>query len=320
MNMEKKYTILISGATATGKSSFAEEVARQVSGEIINADIGSFYEKLTVGVAKPDWQASDIQHHLFDVVKEPELYSVVKFREHISQLIKEVWHRGNVPVIVGGSAFYIQAFFYKQHEIAGVQYIAERLDQSVASSEMLWQKLHIIDADRAKKIQPQDRYRIVRALAIWQATGKKPSLFAQKFAPLSPYYLIVCDRDRKDLYHRIDQRTYQMLEEGWVQEVESLMDSGWESFLVSKKIIGYDDIIQALRNHQDPKTVIPIIQQKTRNYAKRQVTFLKKLQKDLLEQAKHHHIAGEVEQIDLTLYDVGLYIKQLVLKISKAFG
>lgn len=318
--MKQKYTILISGATATGKSSFAIDVARQVSGEIINADIGSFYKILTTGVAKPDWQGSDIPHHLFDVLKEPELYSVVKFREHITNLIQEIWDRGNVPVIVGGSAFYIKSFFYKQHDIPGVQKAADALDQSSAASEVLWQKLNIVDQDRAKMIDPQDRYRVVRALAIWQATGQKPSRFTQEFKPLSPYYFIICDRDRKDLYQRIDQRTHHMFDEGWVQEVENLRGTKWEQFLIRKKMIGYDNLLQVLNENKDPKCTIPIIQQKTRNYAKRQVTFLKKLQKDVLQQSELGKMTGEVEQIDLTLCDVGLYIKQLVLKISKVFG
>ena len=318
--MKQKYTILISGATGTGKSSFAIDLAKELSGEIINADIGSFYKPLSIGTAKPDWQREEIPHHMFDIIEEPEVYSVVKFREHLHKLMQEIWDRGNVPIVVGGSAFYIQSFFYRQYDIPGTKGIIDRLEKSDITSKDLWQKLEAIDLQRAQAIDPHDRYRIIRALAIFEATGQKPSEFGQTFEPLSPYYFVVCHRDREELYDRIDKRVLQMINDGWVEELIPLLGTAWEDFLVRKKIIGYDDLLQVVKHGKNITDVIPIIQQKTRNYAKRQVTFLKKLQKDLKEKDFPQIMVGNVEQINLTLCDVGLYIKQLVFKIFKVYG
>lgn len=316
----KKYTILISGATATGKSSLAIKLAEQLSGEVVNADIGSFYTKLTKGTAKPDWRDESVQHHLFDIVDGPELYSITQFRKRLKPLLEDIWSRGKVPIITGGSTFYIQSFFYEQPAIEGASPFVKSLEKSEASTEMLWQKLNIIDPQRAAAIYQQDRYRIIRALAIFQATGKKPSSFQQTFNPLSSYQFITCDRDRSQLYQRIDERVIQMLDEGWIEEVEKFVGTPWEEFLLKKKMIGYDDILLMLKNKQTKDDVIPVIQKKTRNYAKRQITFLKKLQNELKQEDLPDQMIGQIESGDLTLCYVGLYIRQLVLKILKVFG
>src|SRR5690606_25684719 len=127
---------------------------------------------------------------------------------------------------------------------------------------------------RAKKINHNDRYRIVRALGIYKSTGKKPSEFEPIYEPIGSLYGIFCVRDRKDLYDRINKRTGSMLEAGWMQEVESLLGTEWENFLIDKKIIGYDDIItyfKGLKNQKTYEELVSVIQQKTRNYAKRQI-------------------------------------------------
>lgn len=313
--MKHKYTILISGATATGKSSFAIDLAKQINGEIINADIGSFYKPLTIGVAKPDWRNEDVPHHMFDIIDKPERYSITQFRDELSGLIQDIWSRDKVPIVVGGSAFYIQSFFYKQHEIVGADKFVQKLEQSAASSEVLWQKLNIIDSDRAQAIDSNDRYRIIRALAIFKATGKKPSKFEPMFDPLSSYYFIICNRDREELYQRIDERVVNMLEQGWLDEVKALQGTAWEEFLLSKKMIGHDDLLLMLQQSKTLNETIPIIQQKTRNYAKRQITFLRKLQKDLLQRNLPDQMIGSVKAIDLQ--DQPLL--QIVNNISEKF-
>lgn len=313
--MKKQPTIIISGATATGKSNFAIELAKKINGEIINADIGSFYTPLTIGTAKPDWKNESVPHHLFDILHEPDLYTVVAFRKAVAQLCKEIWHRGHVPILVGGSAFYVQAFFYRQHEVTVSQSYVDELTHSLIPTQQLWNDLRSIDSTRAYQIDPHDRYRIIRALAIFNGTGKAPSEFKQIFDPISSYYFIDCSRDREVMYQRIDDRVHQMIDAGWVDEVKALQDTDWEDFLLRKKMIGYDDILVALREKKPIAKVIPTIQRKTRNYAKRQVTFLKKLKNDVNKEVLPIHIVGKVEQIDLTLCDVGLYINQLLCKI-----
>jgi tRNA dimethylallyltransferase len=322
----QKYAILISGATASGKTDFAIKIARKLSGEIINGDIGSMYTPLTIGTAKPDWQSSDIPHHLFDILDSPVNFTVVQFRERVKVLIHEIWQRGNVPIIVGGSAFYIKSFFFKQHEIEGtqelVQQMEEEMEQGLIDCDALWNKLAKIDPVRASQIHGHDAYRIMRAIAIFQATGQKPSAFEQLFEPLAPFYFITCVRDRIDLYQRINQRVGEMIEQGWLEEIEELRGTDWESFLLSKKLIGYDDLLKSavVLDLQALQDVAQMIAQKTRNYAKRQIIFLNKLQSEIAALIESGHCIGAVEEINLTLCDVGLYIKGLSNRILQTLS
>src|SRR3989339_936655 len=115
--LNKKISILISGPTATGKTDFAINLAASLPIEIVNADIGSFYTQLTIGTAKPAWKNSSIRHHFFDVINDTSSWTAPQFREKLEIVLQEIWSRGNIPVIVGGSAFYIQSFFYKNHTL-----------------------------------------------------------------------------------------------------------------------------------------------------------------------------------------------------------
>lgn len=280
--MHKNFVIILSGPTASGKSDLALQLGDRI--EIVNADIGSFYTRLTIGTAKPDWQNQTVPHHFFDMIDDTSSWTAPQFRQKLEGLIQEIWARGNTPVIVGGSAFYIQAFFYKNHELAQPDHdVITNLEQQ--SAKDLWQTLHAIDPIRAQAIDPHDQYRLVRALAIWQTQGQKPSDFQPIFAPLAPFYFITLVHDRDQLYDRINQRVQVMMQQGWLNEVRSLLDDGvWQDFMLKKKIIGYDLLAAHLLgfcSKQSLDEIIDLIAQKTRNYAKRQITFLSKLQKSV---------------------------------------
>lgn len=323
--------VIISGATATGKSMLALELAKKISGEIVNADIGSFYTPLTIGTAKPDWKADskqmvdgkeiEIKHHLFDILDQADNFTVVQFRERLKILFQEIWDRGNTPILVGGSAFYIKSFFYSQCDIPDTGKWTDQLEASTLSTSELWQELYEIDPDRARCILKGDSYRIIRALAIFKATGKKPSLFQQQTEPLAPFHFIVCTRKREELYKKIDDRVLQMLDGGWRKEVEKIRGTAWQDFLMKKKLIGYDDLLN-FEDQEKPLSneIIALIQQKTRNYAKRQIIFLNKLEKELKEAIDSGDLIGQVDEICLTLCDVGLYINGLSEQILKRFG
>ena len=322
----KNHIIVISGPTASGKSDLALNIAQEVHGEIINADIGSMYVPLSVGTAKPAWKSEIITHHLFDILDQPVNFTVVQFRALVQSLIQEIWSRGHVPIIVGGSAFYIKSLFFRQHEIADSSDIVARLEQQVAQglvdSLALWNKLCDIDFKRSRKIHYQDTYRIIRALAIFEVTGQKPSNFEQVFDPVSSFYFIICKRDRKDLYERIDARVHQMMNNGWLKEIAALQKTEWQNFLIAKKLIGYDDLLHYAQNEKqsDLSEVVATIQQKTRNYAKRQIIFLNKLEKDVKNHQKQSKISGFVDDINLTSCDVGLYIKGLSNRILQTLS
>ncbi len=280
--MNKKHVIIISGPTATGKSDFALQLGTSI--EVVNADIGSFYTQLTIGTAKPAWQDQAVPHHFFDVIDDTSSWTAPEFRQKLAILIQEIWDRGNTPVLVGGSAFYVQAFFYKNHELqAPCQDLMQSLEEQ--ASDDLWQQLVLIDPDRAAAIDSHDHYRLVRALAIWQTQGQKPSDFQPIFQPLAPFYFVTLTRDRDELYNMINQRVAVMIQQGWLDEVRSLIDDPiWQNFMLKKKIIGYDLLAAHLLGYcpdQSLEEIIALICQKTRNYAKRQITFLSKLQRSV---------------------------------------
>ena len=247
---------------------------------------------------------------------------MVEFRKKASQLIQEIGARGNIPVFVGGSVFYIQALLYDLPdipEIANQDELEESLGKKMAFE--LWQELHAVDPQRAANIHKNDHYRLIRALAIFYGTGRKPSEYSSRFNPLGIFYAIFLDRDRPDMYARINTRTKVMLESGWIEEVEALKAGSWKKFLLDKKIIGYDTILRYLEGDQSFQELENEIAQDTRHYAKRQVTFLKKLINQLeisvIQETEVWAKQCLVEQINLTLYEHGLYIKHLLNTLRK---
>lgn len=308
--------IVITGPTGVGKTELALALGSHIPLEIINGDVGQFYTPLTIGTAKPAWRDQIVPHHLFDILDTPSHYSVASYRHEVHKLIEDIKGRNALPVIVGGSCFYIQSLFFpalKGQEKKQAQHI-ESHNFSVGDLQnfdnyALWEKLALIDPQRAEQIHPHDRYRVQRALTLWFSTGKIPSLYKPVYSPLGKVLVIFVQRDRHDLYQAINERVVAMIEQGWAEEVASLSPN-WHDFLLAKKIIGYPDFIQALALS---KKVLPeIIQQRTRRYAKRQITFLKKLETELLDT---HNNMSSVETINLTLLSLPLYIDQLKIRL-----
>ncbi len=280
MKKKIKPFIILYGPTGVGKTDCALELSNRVNGEIINMDMGALYTPLTIGTAKPDWKKCTIPHHLFDVIDTPRNLTVVEYRALLMPLLENIWARKKTPILVGGSGFYLKSLFFPPsgasvHESDGYAHIQEK---------ELWDHLKHIDPVRAYSINRNDLYRIRRALDIWYSTGIKPSEYQPKFEPIAPFALYFLTREREKLYARIDQRVKDMLDAGWKAEVSQLQGSPWEQFILEKKIIGYDDILYYLGTKKtitDKKILVEKIQTKTRNYAKRQFTFWRSLQKDL---------------------------------------
>lgn len=290
--MNEKKLIIIYGPTGVGKTDYALSLGSALDIEIINGDVGQFYEPLAIGTAKPDWKSEKIPHHLFDVVNNPEDCTVVKYRTMVLDKVQEVWGRGAVPVIVGGSGFYIKSFFFPPK---GESY---KQEESSAKTEKLWQILKKRDPKRAEEIYQQDRYRIERSLALLNK-GIKPSECVPEYEPINADVLLCfLNRPRAKLYERINQRTHSMFEQGWIQEVEPLMNTPWQDFLMRKKLIGYNDIIAYLetdQTEQEKAYLYSSIQKKTRNYAKRQLTFWRMLEKLMNKHFKKSSQAVEVD-------------------------
>ncbi len=319
-NTFNKKFIIIAGATGVGKTDIAIELAQRLNGAIINADMGQLYTPLTIGTAKPHWFEQAVPHYLFDVVNDPIDYNVIEYRSRAFQSMEAIWQHNQIPFVVGGSHFYIQSLFFPPSAKAQGNLREEDilpLDQS-----NLWQYLHEIDPERAKQIHQNDTYRLKRALHIWHTTKQKPSSFAENYQLSQPCILIFLTRDREELYNRIDLRTQQMLQSGWIDEVRALLDTPWESFLLEKKIIGYDDIIRYLKSEQTTSTdyneLVAIIARKTRNYAKRQLTYWRMLEKKIMNmQAQNIQPTLRIATFNLTLLTHDLYINQLATFIMK---
>ena len=339
MSDHHKYIIIIVGPTAAGKTDFSLNLAQHMRAQIINMDMGQCYTPLTIGTAKPDWRSMKAPHHLFDLIDEPRNITVVQYRAACVNVMQQIWARGNMPILVGGSGFYLQSLFFPPFQEENAIKIEPHLDAAT-----LWETLNAIDPHRARLIHPNDTYRLQRALYIWHSTGKKPSEYMPIYNPPSSYDVYCLTRDRHELYQRIDARVLAMMHEGWIDEAKGLLGTPWEDFLRSKKIIGYPDIFDylsgdlsrrlstpsglasygRLESQESMQAMIHAIQQKTRNYAKRQMTFWRKLEKDLKNQHQFYEENklqnSEIEAISLTLLGVDLYINQLLKKVDTWFA
>jgi len=310
--------LAITGPTAVGKTALADTLALRFRGEIINCDVGQFYTPLTIGTAKPDVGAAMIPHHLFSIIDTPRNITVVEYRDLVLQKIAQVKERGNLPILVGGSAFYIQSLIFPPvlQSLPVTDKLARR-----ETTEQLWQELFLIDPERARALHHHDRYRIERALTIWDAVGVKPSLYTPTYCPPVDMELVIVGKERAALYNTINERVLVMMQQGWLEEVRAL-DEGWQQFLLEKKIIGYDDIIAYLKKSDCSEAayaaLVERIQQKTRAYAKKQLCFFKQLSTKIIkaQQTDVGSYRVEVSYADLTAYPLELYIKQLSEKLK----
>lgn len=298
----KNRVFIIAGPTGIGKTEFSFELAKKVNGEIVNIDMGQFYDSLSIGTAKPNLDSVPIKHHLFDLLKKPTSLTVTEYRKILSEKVKDLHNKNITPILVGGSNFYILSLFYPPIEIAEKSH-NRKVD---LDSGNLYQKLEKIDPERAIELDPNDTYRIERALQIYNTTGLKPSSLKPKLAPLfDDVSLIILERNRSELYDRINERTLEMIKNGWLKEVDNLSDN-WKHFLSEKKIIGYDIILNYLNGKiLNKDELVSKIQKATRNYAKRQVTFLKKLEKDI----------KKIEnKLSINIFKLNLSDKEYILK------
>lgn len=193
--------IVIFGPTASGKTALSLAIATHLPVEIINMDIGSFYAPFTIGTAKPDWRSSTTVHHLFDSIDIPINYTVAHYRTDVIQLIQEIKKRGNIPLLVGGSGFYLKGLLFPVQGVSD-----QKVRTYTESTQQLWNTLFDIDPNRAQQINKNDRYRIERALTIWHESAQLPSKQVPVFDPVDAAFIIHVTRDRDDLYDRINKR------------------------------------------------------------------------------------------------------------------
>lgn len=282
--MKKKPLIILTGPTAIGKTKASIGLAKAVDGEIISADSMQVYRHMDIGSAKikPE-EMEGIPHHLIDVLEPDDEFHVVKFQELAKKAMREIWERGHIPIVTGGTGFYIQALLYDIDFDENEKEDACRKELEAYArehgAEALHEKLALVDPASAEMIHPNNIKRVIRALEFYEQTGKRISEHnetqRQRESPYAFAYFVLTD-DRAHLYERINRRVDQMIEEGLVNEVQALKDKGYTKQLVSMQGLGYKEILDYLDGNCTLEEAIYTIKRDTRHFAKRQLTWFKR--------------------------------------------
>ncbi|MCB5575688.1 tRNA (adenosine(37)-N6)-dimethylallyltransferase MiaA [[Ruminococcus] gnavus] len=282
--MKKKPLIILTGPTAVGKTKASIGLAKAVDGEIISADSMQVYRHMDIGSAKikPE-EMEGIPHHLIDVLEPDDEFHVVKFQQFAKKAMREIWERGHIPIVTGGTGFYIQALLYDIDFDENEKEDACRKELEAYAkehgAEALHEKLAFVDPASAEMIHPNNIKRVIRALEFYEQTGKRISEHnetqRQRESPYAFAYFVLTD-DRAHLYERINRRVDQMIEEGLVNEVQALKDKGYTKQLVSMQGLGYKEILDYLDGNCTLEEAIYTIKRDTRHFAKRQLTWFKR--------------------------------------------
>ena len=282
--MKKKPLISLTGPTAVGKTKASIGLAKAVDGEIISADSMQVYRHMDIGSAKikPE-EMEGIPHHLIDVLEPDDEFHVVKFQQLAKKAMRKIWERGHIPIVTGGTGFYIQALLYDIDFDENEKKDASRKELEAYArehgAEALHEKLALVDPSSAEMIHPNNIKRVIRALEFYEQTGKRISEHnetqRQRESPYAFAYFVLTD-DRAHLYERINRRVDQMIEEGLVNEVQALKDKGYTKQLVSMQGLGYKEILDYLDGNCTLEEAIYTIKRDTRHFAKRQLTWFKR--------------------------------------------
>lgn len=282
-NMEK--VLVITGQTASGKTSISKEIAKKVNGEIINGDAMQVYKELSIITDKPDKSSClDIPHHLFDIKSIDEDYSVKEYQQNIRKVITEVTNRGHLPIIVGGTGLYIKAALYDYN------FIDEDIDNEKEShrfddltNDELYQKLQEIDPDACNSIHPNNRKRVIRAILINKASKKTKSEIIKEQEHVLIYDAIVISlvMDKELSIQKMDERIDKMFEEGAVDEVKNN-----KTTKTASKAIGYPEITAYLEGKTTLEEAKELMKIHTHQYAKRQRTWQRNQMKAIFVDSK----------------------------------
>ena len=280
----KQPLIILTGPTAVGKTALSIELARALNGEIISADSMQVYRHMDIGSAKIMPEEMDgIPHHLIDVLEPWEEFNVTRFQAMAKEAMAGIYSRGHVPIVTGGTGFYIQALAYdidftENEDHSGIREELEQL-ATERGEEHLHQMLAQIDPESARAIHANNVKRVIRAIEYYRLTGEKISEHnkreREKTSPYDLYYYVLT-RDRAALYERIDRRVDIMMEQGLVDEVKRLKEMGCTRDMVAMQGLGYKEIQDSLDETISLRAAVYIIKSDTRHFAKRQLTWFKR--------------------------------------------
>lgn len=286
---ETKPLVILTGPTAVGKTALSIKLASEIGGEIISADSMQVYRQMNIGSAKikPE-EMGGMPHHLIDILEPEEEFNVCLFEKLALEAMEQIYERGHIPVVVGGTGFYIQALLYQ------IDFTEEETD--TAYRDKLWQLgeekgnhylhelLRKVDPESAEEIHENNRKRVIRALEFYENCGKPISTHnkeqRQKTSAYNSCYFVLTD-DRKKLYERIESRVDQMLSKGLVDEVKTLKERGCNASMVSMQGLGYKEILEYLDGRCSLLEAVEKIKKETRHFAKRQLTWFRR-EKDVI--------------------------------------
>ena len=285
--MQKTPLVVITGPTASGKTDLAVRAAHRLKGEIISADSMQIYRYMNIGTAKPTVEEQQgIPHHMIDIVNPDEEFNVALFQKRAYETISNIWSRGKLPILAGGTGLYINSAIYPMDFTDAVddpeyrRQLNEKLTQF--GNAWLHDQLREIDPNTADRLHPNDTRRIIRAMEVYHSTGKPMEAFRQNYREMEPpYHLLLYGiaPERSMLYDRIHSRVDRMLDSGLVQEVKGLLDQGYSKNLVSMQGLGYKEIIFYLKGLSTLDEAAGILKRDTRRFAKRQMTWFRKEQR-----------------------------------------
>lgn len=280
----KKPLIILTGPTAAGKTKLSIELAKAINGEIISADSAQVYRHMDIGSAKimPE-EMQGVTHHLIDIMEPTEEFNIVLFQKYAKEAIEEIYSKGKIPIIVGGTGFYIQSILYDIDFTENDEDTALRQELETLANEKGAQFVHDmlreVDPESAEAIHTNNVKRVIRAIEYFRQTGEKISAHNEaerkKESAYDSCYFVLTD-EREKLYANIDKRVDIMVNNGLVDEVKGLLDMGCERDSTAMQALGYKEIIAYLMGEISLEEAIYIIKRDTRHFAKRQLTWFRR--------------------------------------------
>ncbi len=280
---QKKPLIAVVGPTASGKTDVGVQLALKLDGEVVSADSMLVYQGMDIGTAKPtEEEMQGVPHHMIDVVAPDEEYSVARYQDEAGQVIAQIHDKDKLPILVGGTGLYVRAVVDEYHFDAPGENseLREMLLKQAQQNGKQWlhDQLAKVDPLAAKKIHPNNVRRVIRALEVYQLTGKRISDMQRANYQNARYHLALFGlrMQRDKLYHRIDQRVDKMIKQGLVDEVKTLISRGINRSMTAMQALGYKEIAAYLDGEITLNQAIDLIKRDTRRFAKRQLTWFKR--------------------------------------------
>ena len=302
--MEKQKVIVICGPTASGKTALSIELAKKINGEIVSCDSMQIYKEMDIGTAKPTLEEMQgIKHYMIGIISPNERYSVADYKKDAKKAIREILNKGKVPIVVGGTGLYIDSLIYEieYQDIEFDKEYREHLEKEVKEKglEELYNVAKEIDPEAIEKISKNDKKRILRILEIYHATGENKTEQERKSRQKEveyDYKVYALNMDREKLYDRINKRVDKMIEEGLIQEVEKIYKK-YNDFPTAMQGLGYKEVVEYLEGKLTKEEMIEKIEQETRRYAKRQLTWFRKNKQTIWLDVGKNTIQNNIEII-----------------------